>query len=68
LSQLRSEWKDAKIAVTVTKRPNRFLDVIRVGKTKLMKKVGIEEAKQEFMKLGQIEMSTVDGLVKQEKK
>jgi intraflagellar transport protein 80 len=54
-------------ALAVAKRSNKFLEVVAAYRTKFIKDMGIEETNQEFVKLGQVEMSKVAALVKQEK-
>jgi intraflagellar transport protein 80 len=54
-------------ALAVAKRSNKFLEVVAAYRTKFIKDMGIEETNQDFIKLGQVEMSQVQAIIKQEK-
>jgi hypothetical protein len=55
------------MALRATKRWNQLLKMIVSHNTTFIKEMGIAVTNQELMKLGEIEMSKVQGIIKQEK-
>jgi intraflagellar transport protein 80 len=54
-------------ALAIAKRTNKFIEVVVAYRTKFIHDMGVEETDPEFIKLGQIDMSKVQAIIKQEK-
>jgi intraflagellar transport protein 80 len=54
-------------ALAIAKRSNKFVEIVAAYRTKFVNEMGIEESDQEFVKLGQIDLSKVAAIIKQEK-
>jgi intraflagellar transport protein 80 len=54
-------------ALAIAKRSGKFVEVVAAYRTKYCRDMKIEEPDQEFVKLGEVELSSVKGIIKQEK-